>query len=206
MTLPTSTSFNTRSVASQTGRDSEYNSPATSVAKQQGQMAGYKVAQTKMPSSRALPEAKDGLSLSSCTGQVRERQVASTSDQTSESSLAKADTKPIAIDRKEYLRNLSVLADNPMLNCAEVELALNYIDKEGELPPLSDAVILLTMPCMKKGWSGDDQAVENNPIDLTKLMRFSTTFTNQGIETAISEAKDHFLRLITYFNKTFSNR
>ncbi|MBO9483632.1 hypothetical protein [Salinisphaera sp. G21_0] len=103
---------------------------------------------------------------------------------------------------------MSVKAGNPMLKSTTVECALKYIDTESELPPLSKALTLLNLPCMKKGWSGVDQAVENNPIDLTKLLRFATspTFKDQGIENAILGAKDHFLKIETYFNKVFSNR
>ena len=195
MTLPASTSFNTRSVATRTGPDSENNTLTTSSAEQQGQMAVYEIAQTEMPCRKALPEANDGLLLSSPTGQIRERQVASTSDQTSAPSLTKTDTKPI--DSWEYLRNLSASAGNPILDCPEVEFALKYINAQGEFPPLSQAVTFLNMPCMKKGWSGDDQAVANNPIDLPKLMRFSTVYKNTCIARAANEAKPYFLGILT---------
>ncbi|MBO9484072.1 hypothetical protein [Salinisphaera sp. G21_0] len=126
----------------------------------------------------------------------RERQVASTSDQTNASSLTsgQADTKPI--DSDQYLHDLCVKAGLPLRACPEVNFALNSIDERGEFPPLSEAVTLLKMPCMKKGWQGNDQAVEYNSIDLPKLMRFSIEYKNKGIVRAINEAKTHFLELI----------
>lgn len=126
----------------------------------------------------------------------RERQVASTSDQTNASSLTsgQADTKPIGSD--QYLHDLCVKAGLPMRACPEVNFALKSIDERGEFPPLSEAETLLNLPCMKKGWQGNDQAVENNSIDLPKLMRFAIKFKNKGIVRATNEAKTHFLELI----------